>query len=179
MQSRASRGVLVVALLLTLVALVVALVFVRNTTGGTLFLFTTVTPGLVIISVCLLLGVLVCDYRHRHRLFEIQRFKAGETIFRQGDEGDCVYFIRSGRVEVVRDGSVVATSGVGEYVGEMALIANSPRNATVRTVTDTVCAVLGKDNFLEVLRVIPASEEAVLTTIRKRAMNASLDSRPE
>jgi CRP-like cAMP-binding protein len=179
MQSRASRGVLVIALLLTLVALVVALVFVRNTTGGTLFLFTTVTPGLVIVSICLLLGVLVRDYRHKHRLFEIRRFKAGATIFRQGDEGNCVYFIRRGRVEVVRDGSVIATSGAGEYVGEMALIANSPRNATVRAVTDTVFAVLGKENFLEVLRVIPASEEAVLTTIRERAMKANLDSDPE
>jgi CRP-like cAMP-binding protein len=171
---RSPRGLLVVALSLTLVALVVALEFVRHTTGGTLFLFTTVSPTLVLVSVFLLARAFVQDYRHRHRLFTIKRYDAGEIVFREGDEGDCAYFIRKGAVEVVadKDGTVIATRGPGEYFGEMALISNAPRSATIRTTAPTEFALLGKENFLDMMRVMPAAEEEMLSTVRKRAMEA-------
>jgi len=165
---------LILALLFTMAAMLLALQFVHNTTGGTLFLFTTATPLLVFVSILILLGILIREYRHKHMLFEIEHYKANWTIFRQGDIGHCAYFIRAGEVEVIReaDGAVLATRGKGEYVGEMALISNSPRSATVRTRTPVEVAVLGKKNFLEMMRLVPETEEAILNCVRERAMEA-------
>ena len=67
-------------------------------------------------------------------------------------------------------GTVLATLGPGEHFGEMALLGNTPRNATVSTISAVELAVLGKDNFLHMLTLLPATEEAVLTTVRERAM---------
>ena len=68
-----------------------------------------------------------------------EHFEASETIFRQGDLGDRIYVIVDGTVEVVLEGSgkesVLARLGPGECFGEMALVNDSPRNATARSVS--------------------------------------------
>jgi len=55
-----------------------------------------------------------------------------------------------------------------QYFGEMALLADSPRNATVRAVAVTRVAVLGKDNFLTLLSLLPETKENILETVQKR-----------
>ena len=65
--------------------------------------------------------------------------------------------------------AVVARLSAGQYFGEMALLSRSPRNATIRAVTATRLAVLGKENFLTMLRTIPAVHEDIMLTIQKRA----------
>ncbi len=69
----------------------------------------------------------------------------GETLLRQGDAADCLYMIVAGRVavEVVAAGghaTVVGECGAGETIGEMALLSNTPRSATVRTTRE--CTLL-------------------------------------
>ena len=68
-------------------------------------------------------------------------FKAGEVIMRQGDAGTSAYIIDEGRVEIVikRVDDVeqsVGTRGPGTMIGEMSIIDNAPRTATVRAVED-------------------------------------------
>jgi NADH dehydrogenase len=67
-----------------------------------------------------------------------EHFEPGQEIFRQGDVGDRVYIVLSGRAEVVRQAEGAsqrrATLGRGEYFGEMALLHSTVRNATVRCV---------------------------------------------
>jgi hypothetical protein len=164
--ARTVRLLLVTALSLTFLALLIALQFVLKTTGGTLFLFTTVAPPLVILSILILL---VCS---------IDEHEAGQTIFSQGDQGNCAYFIRTGEVEVVdeKEGQVVATLGPGDFFGEMALISNATRNATVRTISTAELAVLGKRNFLNMMRLLPETEEAILSTVRERATSREVTS---
>lgn len=60
-------------------------------------------------------------------------FEAGEIIFREGDRGDRLYVIVDGQVEVVKGGTVLGQLGPGECFGEMALVSDSPRNATVKS----------------------------------------------
>ncbi len=83
-----------------------------------------------------------------------EHFEAGQEIIQQGDSGDKFYVIRSGHVDVTKqqpDGSskllVKLTSGA--YFGELALIDDAPRAATVTATEPTELLVLGKERFLE------------------------------
>ena len=67
------------------------------------------------------------------------RVDAGEWLFRQGEEGDCLYVVRSGRLEAIRDdggGEAVATIERGAVVGELAVLAHSKRAASIRALRD-------------------------------------------
>lgn len=75
----------------------------------------------------------------------------GEDIIRQGDSGDRFYLIRSGSVEVVRDGRKVATLGPGDAFGEIALLLDVPRTATVRALAASELLSLDASDFRDLL----------------------------
>jgi cAMP-dependent protein kinase regulator len=78
-------------------------------------------------------------------------YEAGGVIIRQGEIGDTFYVIESGRVRVSVEEDdkehVVAERGRGEYAGEIALLLDVPRTATVTALTDTRVLTLHKDDF--------------------------------
>ncbi|HEX4699954.1 MAG TPA: MFS transporter [Actinomycetes bacterium] len=76
---------------------------------------------------------------------------AGVTVFAQGDPGDRCYVIEQGSVEVVGDGRTVTTLGPGDLFGEIALLRQVPRTATVVARTDLVLASLRSQRFLSVV----------------------------
>ena len=84
-------------------------------------------------------------------------YTAGETIVRQGDQGDYFYVIVSGRCAVTRetplnrDGIKLAELGMGDTFGEEALVSGTARNATVSMLTDGVLMRLGKEDFNSLL----------------------------
>jgi putative peptide zinc metalloprotease protein len=85
-----------------------------------------------------------------------EEYQAGEVIIQQGDVGDRFYLVRSGRVRVRRstdDGTevVLGEMGAGEYFGEMALLSDAPRVATVEAVEATRVWSLDKGAFHELL----------------------------
>ncbi|MGA8143230.1 MAG: cyclic nucleotide-binding domain-containing protein [Candidatus Acidiferrales bacterium] len=173
LNSASTRALLIGAQLLALVIFLLALQFLKNTTGGTLFAFSTIAPVLAILATLAVLGVATYRFLRRHSLFEIEDIGPGQVIFRQGEEGDCAYFIHSGEVEVVREdeGSeqIVATLSNGQYFGEMSLISDAPRNATVRSVTAVRMAILGKQNFLTMLSLMPHTQQDIMQTVNARA----------
>ena len=77
----------------------------------------------------------------------------GSVLFREGDQGDCAYVIEEGKILVYleRDGEEVPISLLkkGEIFGEMSLIDNLPRSASVKAIEDCVLAVITKDQLLE------------------------------
>jgi MFS family permease len=73
---------------------------------------------------------------------------AGETIVRQGDSGDVVYVIAAGTVDVSHDGHDLATLGRGEVFGEIALLRDVPRTATVVANEECQLFTLQRDEFL-------------------------------
>jgi MFS family permease len=73
---------------------------------------------------------------------------AGEEVFHQGDVGDRYYVIRDGEAEVIGDGRFVRTMGPGDGFGEIALIHEVPRTATVRARTPLELYTLERRHFV-------------------------------
>ncbi len=80
-----------------------------------------------------------------------RRFGAGQAVFREGDESDTCYIVRSGRARAVREHSdgrslTLANFGPGDIFGELAMFDNERRSATVETLEETeLIAILGGD----------------------------------
>ena len=73
---------------------------------------------------------------------------AGDAFIREGDHGDVFYVIESGTVEVTKEGRHVAHLGPGDYVGEIALLRDVPRTATVTATSASVLQALDREHFI-------------------------------
>lgn len=82
---------------------------------------------------------------------------AGATVFEQGDTGDRFYVVGAGEAEVVGDGRVVARLGPGDGFGEIALLRDVPRTATVRAVDELHLQVLAGETFVLMVTGYPPS----------------------
>jgi hypothetical protein len=93
---------------------------------------------------------------------------AGEVLIREGEEGDRFYVIVEGDLAVSRDGAHIIDRHAGEYIGEIALIRDVPRTATVTTLTDVRLLALARDPFLEAVTGYPQSRERLEAVIEDR-----------
>jgi signal transduction histidine kinase len=108
-------------------------------------------------------------------------YPAGAVIIHEGDEGDAVYFIVAGSVEVVKqyaDGGerFLHTSGPGEPFGEMALLQEGGRTATVRAVEPSTILRIDRDPFLNVLGRSPSLGVHVLVRLTGRLSHSDQQS---
>lgn len=94
--------------------------------------------------------------------------EAGTEIIRQGDEGDRFYIIDEGRCEVIVDGRPIAATVRGGAFGEIALLRDVPRTATVVALTPVKLYALERDDFLASVTGHSASEEAADALIVSR-----------
>jgi MFS family permease len=72
----------------------------------------------------------------------------GGAVIREGDPGDLFYIVESGEVEVTKEGRHVATLGAGDYFGEIALLRDVPRTATVTAKSETILQALDRGTFV-------------------------------
>jgi MFS family permease len=93
---------------------------------------------------------------------------AGEQIISEGDHGDRFYVIGKGKVDVSSDGQHVATLGAGEYFGEIALLKDVPRTATVTAKGDVELYALDRDEFLSAVTGHPESMDAADAVVAAR-----------
>jgi len=106
---------------------------------------------------------------------------AGAIICQEGDPGDAVYFIVQGRVEIVKrldDESErrLHGAGPGEYFGEMAILQEGARTATVRTVEPTTILEIDQGPFLTVLGRSPSLGVRILVSLTTRLRDADQQS---
>ena len=78
---------------------------------------------------------------------DVKLFQKNEEIFKKGDEGDAMFIIEQGQVKVDLENPVYL--GPGDFFGEMALISNSPRNATLVATDDSKLFELKKSDLEE------------------------------
>ncbi len=97
-----------------------------------------------------------------------RRFDAGESIVSAGEPGHGFYLIVRGRAEVKRGDRTIRTLGPGDYLGELALIRETPRTATVVAKDPTTCLVLTRWDFKGILDTNPAIAVRLLETVASR-----------
>jgi MFS family permease len=95
---------------------------------------------------------------------------AGTAIVREGEVGDRFYVIADGEVEVFIDGGFVRTQGRCEGFGEIALLQDLPRTATVKAKTDVRLYALEKDPFVAAVTGHPQSYRAAAEQMRERGI---------
>ena len=104
---------------------------------------------------------------------EERSFAAGETIIRQGDQGDAFYLIESGAVQVVVESGtgnseIVAILGPQDWVGEMALLSGEPRSATIVAVKDSTLWRLSRQEWDDLIEKHPTLLLQCCATLSKR-----------
>jgi CRP/FNR family cyclic AMP-dependent transcriptional regulator len=95
-------------------------------------------------------------------------FDAGASIVSAGEPGHGFYLIVQGRAEVKRGDRAVRTMGPGEYFGELALLRETPRTATVVAKDPTTCLVLTRWDFKGILDTNPTIAIRLLETVASR-----------
>ena len=97
-----------------------------------------------------------------------KNFKKGDVIFEEGDDGNEAYIVKKGYVTISKkdgDNEVeLATRGPGEIVGEMALIDDSPRSATLSARTDLELEIITRADLKEMMENLP---EAIVTIVHQ------------
>jgi CRP-like cAMP-binding protein len=96
------------------------------------------------------------------------RVRAGEEIVREGEPGDHFYVIASGEVDVRVGGRPTSELGPGDYFGEIALLREVPRTATVVARTDVELFTLDRDEFVAAVTGHPESRDAADAVIGAR-----------
>ena len=96
--------------------------------------------------------------------------RSGDTIIREGETGDALYIIVRGTFAVLAgpDERRLNTIGPGHYVGELALLVDEPRSATIRADTDGEVLRLERAQFVELLGRDAGAAKAVATTLARR-----------
>jgi CRP/FNR family cyclic AMP-dependent transcriptional regulator len=103
-----------------------------------------------------------------------KQLTSGEVLFKEGDAGDEMYLIRSGKIKIVKDlegnKKTLAVIGEGEFFGEMALLDKSPRSAAAIAETDAKLIIVDRDAFLSSVNKNPFIKyiiETLTTRLRK------------
>ncbi len=116
------------------------------------------------------------DLEEVGRLAEEVDLPAGKVLMHQGDLGREFYVIISGTVDIVRDGKHVRSMGPGEFFGDIALVTERPRTATVTVTSDARFLVLGHREFHSLMEQFPSIRLGVLESIANRLRALEPDS---
>ncbi len=96
----------------------------------------------------------------------------GEVVLREGEDSDRFYVIESGLVEVTQDGVVIRSEGPGDFFGEIGLLRDVPRTATITAVEDSVLVALERDDFLSAVTGEGEARTAADEVVNRRLMRA-------
>lgn len=110
-------------------------------------------------------------------------FKVGDLIMKQGEKGDCAFIIEDGIVEILIEGPSgdersIGTRGNGTIIGEMALVDDAPRTATVKAVKDCKMLEITREDYSQRLKttdpVIQMISQVILTRYRDTLKRAEI-----
>lgn len=99
---------------------------------------------------------------------DVVEIEAGSVIAVEGSEGNQMYVVMTGEVDISISGQVLATARAGEIVGEMALINSNIRSATLTAMTDCRLALIDQASFNSLLKHVPDFSLHVMKVLADR-----------
>jgi CRP-like cAMP-binding protein len=112
------------------------------------------------------------DLDQLYQMVETISIQPGELLFEEGSPGDALYVILDGELEVIkRQGGqdvVLAVRGAGEFIGEMSLLEQAPRSASVRTLREGRLLIISQAAFQTLLSCSPSAHLTMLRTVTSR-----------
>jgi CRP-like cAMP-binding protein len=119
----------------------------------------------------------MADSQQWERFTTPRNLHVGETLFKEGDPGREMFIVTSGQVMITKetpqgDPLVLGYRGAGEFIGEIALISDSPRTATVVAVKPTQMLVISHEEFWRRLRSDEDFRQVVMNTLIGRLLSA-------
>ena len=104
------------------------------------------------------------------------RFAEGQVLFKEGDPTDSVFRLLRGAVNIIRelDGEPVllGTVGAGQFIGEMGVLENRPRNATARAASEVEAEILSPNEFLDQIASSPRAARELIQRLSQRLREA-------
>ena len=110
------------------------------------------------------------------QIAEEMRYEHSHEIFKEGDHGDSMFVIISGKVDVIQNGHSITQLEKGTCIGEMALLDQEPRSADATTLEESVLLKINQEGFYQLMASNPQIMKQIvkLLTRRVRAMNKKL-----
>jgi CRP/FNR family transcriptional regulator, cyclic AMP receptor protein len=103
-------------------------------------------------------------------------FAEGQVLFREGDPADSVFRLLSGAVDILReldgDSILLGTVGAGQFIGEMGVVENRPRNATARAASEVEVEILTPTEFLDQIARSPHAARELIRRLSQRLREA-------
>jgi NTE family protein len=93
------------------------------------------------------------------------RIRAGETLFERGDPSDAAYIVAEGRLDVFADGDLIRELRADDVVGELGLLAGTPRSATVRARRDSILLRIDVEQFERALGTRSPAQRALTAAL--------------
>jgi signal transduction histidine kinase len=123
-------------------------------------------------EVPLFAGLSDADLKAMEGMVEAVRLESGQVLFAEGDTGDRAYVIEEGQLEVFKTSegreTLLAVRGSGDVIGEMALLENLPRNASVRARGSTRLLAVRKEQFEKLLETSQSAARVLFYTVLQR-----------
>ena len=108
------------------------------------------------------------DLEHVFNAGKQVRLKKGQTLFSEDSYQETMYIILSGKVEVYKKHKQIAVRGVGDFIGEMALVESKPRSASVRALGETEVLEINKETFFTYFASNPKVVWEILKIVSSR-----------
>lgn len=97
-----------------------------------------------------------------------EEVSSGRPLTREGQDGGTAYVIVDGTAEVMRGGTSLATLGPGDVVGELSLLDQQPRSATVTATSDLKVLAITHSDFAKILSAVPDLAFGLLSVLARR-----------
>lgn len=111
------------------------------------------------------------DRKKLGKLMTSVNFKEGKVLMRQGQHGNEFLIILAGTAKVEIDGVVVANLGPGDFIGELAVVANVPRSATVTSTSPLEAEVLTRSEFFSLLDQPSIAKKVLIGAVKRLLVN--------
>ena len=104
------------------------------------------------------------------------RFAEGQDLFKEGDPADSVFRLLGGAVDILRDLDgdpiLLGTIGAGQFIGEMGVVENRPRNATARAASEVEVEILTPNEFFDQIAGSPRVVRELIQRLSRRLREA-------